>query len=84
MKKTKLQRHSLVLGIILTLIGIASAWGIAEMAYSSYEYIPADYYGDKILTDDDPELFGPRRFNEFDWEFHDRFNFDSDKDTTNC
>lgn len=82
MKKTKLQKHSLVLGIIFTLIGIASAWGIVEIAHSSYEYIPANYYGDFI--DDEPELFGPRRFDEFDWEYHNRFNFDSDKHTINC
>lgn len=75
--KSKYQRSSLILAIIFFTVGVAAAWGIVEVAYSSYVYVPISYSGDSV------EIFGPKK-PDIDWEYYERFQYKSWKPTINC
>lgn len=84
----KFRRNQLILGLIFTAIGIIGAWGMVEIAYSSYEYsAPINRYfiaPESTVLPFAPELFGPKKFDQNAWEFQERFEYKSWKETINC
>jgi hypothetical protein len=60
-------------------IGIAGAWGMVEVLYQSYEYA-APISGMSY----EPELFGPKAPEQYDWKYENRFEYNKYNIFVNC
>lgn len=84
----KFRRNQLILGLIFAAIGIWGAWGIVEIAYSSYDYpiISADPEYDEVF-DKYHNLFKPKKPIKYqgpEWNYLFRFLYNPYKKTINC
>lgn len=77
MKKTKYQKTCLKIAIVCLLISGVAAWGMVDIVMDSYGY---DF---KIIEGESMKIFGPKAPKGFDWEYEDRFQYKSWKETIN-
>ena len=83
MKKTPYQKTCLKLAIVFCLIGIAAAYGMVELIYDAYSGGSIEF----TIKDGTPlDLFGPHQyqFDDKDWQYRHRFDFDPFSKTVNC